>query len=114
MFLTAVTFAYFVSTGSLVDLTLLKYVLLHFSDLASIISSEMRGIQVLGRPCLADMKARSKSRMTDQGSKRTSCVDMVAPLFIIPMRTTNNNLSLFHSDRKLRSARGAIPPPGWA
>ncbi|MFB3132467.1 MAG: LTA synthase family protein, partial [Rhodothermales bacterium] len=47
MFLPAGTFAYFVSTGSFADVTLLKYVLLHFPELAGIISSEMRGVQVL-------------------------------------------------------------------
>ncbi|MFQ5568573.1 MAG: LTA synthase family protein [Rhodothermales bacterium] len=46
MFLPAATFGYFVSTGSPADVTLLKYFLLHLSDLAIIISSELHGIRV--------------------------------------------------------------------
>jgi len=47
MFLPATAFAYFISTGSAADVTLLKYVLLHLPELIGIISTEMRGIRTL-------------------------------------------------------------------
>lgn len=47
MFLPASAFAYFVTTGSPADVTLLKYFLLHIPDLAAIISSELRGVRVV-------------------------------------------------------------------
>ena len=47
MFLPATACAYYISTGSAAEVTLLKYFLLHAPELAGIISSEMRGIRTL-------------------------------------------------------------------
>ena len=47
MFLPATAFAYFTSTGSPADVTLLKYFLLHIPELIGIIFSEMRGVRTL-------------------------------------------------------------------
>ena len=47
MFLPAGTFGYFVSTGSPADVTLLKYFLVNFPDLAKVIASELYGLRVL-------------------------------------------------------------------
>ncbi|MCH8961116.1 MAG: LTA synthase family protein [Bacteroidetes bacterium] len=47
MFLPATAFAYFTSTGSPADVTLLKYFLLHLPELIGIISAEMRGVRTL-------------------------------------------------------------------
>ena len=47
MFIPAGSFAYFVTTGSFADVTLLTYFLRHIPDLLDIVSSELRGPRVI-------------------------------------------------------------------